>query len=123
MVSAKKLAKRAASAQTSSPGSYPENSLSGETFEEFAGDSQDSAVLDEPVEVPVELPKQDPKPKTTPPKAAHAVQNYDEIVTRIATKSTVKFIGRWYTLRKGKPIIAPRVVIENLELAGLVEKK
>lgn len=70
-------------------------------------------------ETKVDPPK--PKPEPQPPRV-HAVQNHDDLVTRTALKTTVKFIGRWYTLRKGKPLIAPKNVMDNLERGGFVEK-
>jgi hypothetical protein len=72
-------------------------------------------------------PTVEPKPELPPKKVepaprAHPVENFGDLQTRIALKTTVKFIGRWYTLRRDKPLTAPGNVIKSLERAGLVEK-
>lgn len=67
-------------------------------------------------------PELQPKKVESVPRA-HPVSDFGDLQTRIALKTTVKFIGRWYTLRRGKPLTAPRNVIESLERAKLVEKK
>ncbi len=75
-------------------------------------------------EVPKPLVKAEPKPKQ-PVKVREAIPSAiaKDLVTRTALKSTVKFIGRWYTLRKGKPLTAPKNVIDSLAQGGFVEKK
>ena len=80
----------------------------------------DPTLEPEPVK---EEPKPEPKPKKAPVREAIPSKLATDLVTRKALKSTVKFIGRWYTLRAGKDLTAPKAVIDSLASAGLVEKK
>jgi hypothetical protein len=90
----------------------------------FEEEPEPETMLPEPEPEPEPEPAPAPEPKkvdTTP--KAHAVKDFGDLQTRIALKTTVKFVGRWYTLRRGKPITAPANVIAAFERAGFVEKK
>lgn len=77
----------------------------------------------EELEVPEPVRESKPAPKEPELPRAHPVKDFGDLETRIALRTTVKFIGRWYTLRRGQPITAPGNVIRTLEKAGFVGKK
>lgn len=52
---------------------------------------------------------------------AHPAGHLPSMSTAIAKVTSVKFVGGWRKLEKGKPITAEKEVIENLRQSGLVE--
>jgi hypothetical protein len=61
-----------------------------------------------------------PSKKESLPKREAIEVNGEPLVTAVAIKTTVKHIGRYYTLEKGKSITAPASVIHALKVAKVV---
>jgi hypothetical protein len=77
------------------------------------------ALVDLPAKAPEE-PNRQPPALTETPKAV-ATSKTEPMSSGMATKTTTKFIGKWYKLLKGKTFVAPKSVVDTFRKIGLVK--